>query len=68
MTLPPRHGGAAYPVTMDDLRTGDDERDDLLTRLDVIEAQPLAERAATYESLHDSLARRLESMPATGRT
>jgi hypothetical protein len=53
---------------MDDLRTGDDERDDLLTRLDIIEAQPLAERAAAYESLHDGLARRLESMPATGRT
>ncbi|TQJ32434.1 hypothetical protein FBY39_2942 [Microbacterium sp. SLBN-146] len=68
MTLRSLDVTAAYPVTMDDLRTGDDERDDLLTRLDIIEAQSLAERAAAYESLHDGLARRLESMPTTART
>lgn len=41
-----------------------DEHDDLLTRLDVIEAQPLATRAAAYETLHDELARTLETGPA----
>ncbi|MGB4779329.1 hypothetical protein [Microbacterium sp.] len=35
--------------------------DDLVSRLDVIEAQPLSTRAAAYESLHDELARRLEA-------
>ena len=53
---------------MDELRANDDERGDLLTRLEVIEAQPLAERAATYESLHDTLARRLEATPGAGRS
>lgn len=35
--------------------------DDLLSALDVIEQQPLAERAAGYAALHDELARRLDS-------
>lgn len=52
---------------MDHERAGDEERGDLLTTLDVIEAQPLAERAGAYESLHDTLARRLESTPGAGR-
>ena len=42
----------------------DDERDDLLSRLEVIEAQPLATRAEAYDALHDTLARRLEAGPA----
>lgn len=44
--------------------TRDEERDDLLSRLDVIEAQPLATRADAYDALHDTLARRLEAGPA----
>lgn len=36
-------------------------REDLLSALEVIEEQPLAERAAAYAALHDELARRLES-------
>jgi hypothetical protein len=36
---------------------------DLLSDLEVIEAQPLATRAPAYETLHDALARRLESSP-----
>lgn len=38
-------------------------RDDLLSALEVIEQQPLAERAAAYAALHDELSRRLESGP-----
>ncbi|HEX5729689.1 hypothetical protein [Microbacterium sp.] len=47
-------------------RTGpqDAEQADLLSTLEVIEAQPLATRAEAYEGLHESLARRLESGPA----
>ena len=41
----------------------DTRREDLLSMLDVIEQQPLAERAAAYAALHDELARRLESGP-----
>lgn len=41
-------------------------RDDLLSALEVIEEQPLAERAAAYVALHDDLARRLESGPRDG--
>lgn len=41
-------------------------RDDLLSALEVIEEQPLAERAAAYAALHDDLARRLESGPRDG--
>lgn len=36
---------------------------DLLSELEVIEAQPLAQRAHAYETLHDTLARTLESGP-----
>jgi len=38
-------------------------REDLLSTLEVIEQQPLAERAGAYAALHDDLARRLESGP-----
>ena len=41
-------------------RRTDDEQDDLLSTLEVIEAQPLATRAGAYDALHDALARRLE--------
>ncbi|WP_200947479.1 hypothetical protein [Microbacterium sp. Root166] len=41
----------------------DPDRSDLLSTLDVIEAQPLATRAEAYDALHDTLARRLESAP-----
>lgn len=35
--------------------------DDLVSALDVIEDQPLADRAAGYGALHDALARRLDA-------
>lgn len=41
----------------------DERREDLLSTLEVIEGQPLDERAAAYAALHDELARRLESGP-----
>ncbi len=41
----------------------DARREDLLSALEVIEQQPLAERAGAYAALHDDLARRLESGP-----
>ena len=37
---------------------------DLVSAIEVIEAQPLATRAASYEALHDELARTLDSGPA----
>ncbi|GEB95698.1 hypothetical protein [Microbacterium lacticum] len=46
-----------------DAADADARRDDLLSALEVIEQQPLAERANAYASLHDDLARRLESGP-----
>ena len=46
-----------YPGDMDDTS-------DLLSQLEVIEAQPLATRAVAYDALHDELARRLEAGPA----
>jgi len=41
----------------------DNEPGDLLSTLEVIEAQPLATRAEAYDALHDTLARRLEAAP-----
>lgn len=38
-------------------------REDLLSALEVIEDQPLDERAQGYAALHDELARRLQSGP-----
>jgi hypothetical protein len=49
---------------MDSTAPQDDEQTDLLSTLEVIEAQPLATRARAYETLHDTLARRLESAPS----
>ncbi len=40
--------------------------DDLLPALDVIEQQPLADRAAAYSAVLDDIARRLESGPPAG--
>lgn len=48
---------------MDDTDLAEAARADLLSTLDVIEDQPLATRARAYESLHDTLARRLDAGP-----
>ncbi|MFS0733329.1 hypothetical protein ABC304_15195 [Microbacterium sp. 1P10UB] len=40
-----------------------DEARELVSRLRVIEEQPLAARADAYAALHDELAQRLESAP-----
>ena len=36
---------------------------ELISRLRIIESQPLADRAEAYGALHEELARRLESGP-----
>jgi len=54
-----------YPGVMDPHSERDDEAGDLLSTLEVIEAQPLATRAEAYDALHDTLARRLEATPGT---
>lgn len=41
----------------------EDQADGLTSRLSLIEAQPLAERAAAYAALHDDLSRRLDNAP-----
>ncbi|MFD6698692.1 MULTISPECIES: hypothetical protein [unclassified Microbacterium] len=43
--------------------TEPDPLDGLWSRLRLIEGQPLDSRAAAYQTLHDDLARRLESAP-----
>lgn len=45
---------------------GDDAAHELISRLRLIEDQPLAGRAEAYAALHDELARRLEAGPAAG--
>lgn len=50
---------------MDRADEHEDEHGDLLSTLEVIEAQPLATRADAYDALHDTLARRLEASPGT---
>jgi hypothetical protein len=50
---------------MDQASPRDDETGDLLSTLEVIEAQPLVTRADAYDSLHDALARRLEATPGS---
>jgi hypothetical protein len=40
-------------------------RDELISRLRVIEGQPLSERAAAYTALHDELAHDLEAGPTS---
>ncbi|WP_442575323.1 hypothetical protein ACSBPH_16115 [Microbacterium sp. F51-2R] len=40
---------------------------DLVSTLEVIEAQPLPTRAAAYESLAESLSRQLDSGPSASR-
>lgn len=54
-----------YPDGMDQASPHDDETGDLLSTLEVIEAQPLATRADAYDTLHDTLARRLEATPGS---
>lgn len=46
---------------VDAMSTENQRRDDLLSAIEVIEQQPLAERATAYGALHDELARRLEA-------
>lgn len=48
---------------VDAMSTEHERREDLLSAIDVIEQQPLAERAAVYAALHDELSRRLEASP-----
>jgi hypothetical protein len=55
---------------MSDPRAHDEQADvdsELISRLRVIEGQPLADRADAYTALHDELARRLESGPGGSR-
>jgi hypothetical protein len=61
LVLPAIVRAEPYPGGMDDTR---DDHGDLLSQLEVIEAQPLATRAVAYDALHDELARRLEAGPA----
>ncbi|MEV8369708.1 hypothetical protein [Microbacterium lacus] len=49
---------------MDHTARGEQEHLDLLSTLEVIEAQPLSSRAEGYLGVHDALARRLESGPS----
>ncbi|WP_426623367.1 hypothetical protein ACPPVW_12075 [Leifsonia sp. McL0607] len=44
----------------------DDDGDALVARLDLIEDQPLAERADAYAQLHESLQARLEDSDRRG--
>jgi hypothetical protein len=48
---------------MSDARPADDAGAELISRLRIIESQPLANRAEAYGALHEELARRLESGP-----
>ena len=48
---------------MDGAREPDDEPGDLLSTLEVIEAQPLATRAQAYAAPPDTRARRREATP-----
>lgn len=50
---------------MDQPSEREDVTGDLMSTLEVIEAQPLATRAAAYDTLHDTLARRLEASPGS---
>lgn len=68
MSSSARVATSTYPVGMDEPAFAPTPMSpaadtDLLSSLEVIEAQPLATRAEAYESLHDTLARRLESGP-----
>lgn len=46
----------------DDAPGADDGAEDLVSALEVIEDQPLAQRAAGYAALHDEFARRLDAV------
>ncbi|ALJ20977.1 hypothetical protein [Microbacterium sp. No. 7] len=45
------------------MSTRDERHEDLLSALEVIEQQPLDERAPAYAALHDELSRRLAESP-----
>jgi hypothetical protein len=49
---------------MPDSRSDTDAGAELISRLRIIESQPLSDRAGAYAAVHDELARRLESGPA----
>jgi hypothetical protein len=53
---------------MSDIDGSEDETDALLSRLRLIEDQPLESRAASFAQVHDQLQRRLEGgdSPARG--
>lgn len=57
-------------MTDSGLRDGDADsaNSELISRLRIIESQPLSERSGAYAALHDELARRLESGPADRAT
>lgn len=61
--------GASSPPRDEDLAPDGDLRpdEDLLSRLEIVESQPLADRAAAYEAIHEDLARRLEQSPESPR-
>jgi hypothetical protein len=46
---------------MSDPRSDDDATTELISRLRVIESQPLTDRADAYGAIHEELVRRLES-------
>ncbi|MEU1973629.1 hypothetical protein ABZ477_18375 [Microbacterium sp. NPDC019599] len=52
---------------MDHPEPPSDARADLVSALEVIEAQPLATRATAYEALAEGLARQLDSGPTASR-
>lgn len=69
---PGARGGSPYPGDMaqpdEHACARENDPGDLLSTLEVIEAQPLATRAGAYDALHDTLARRLEASPADAAT
>ena len=65
--LPPVWAEAPYPDAMDHPEPTPDDGADLVSALEVIEAQPLPTRASAYEGLAEALSRRLDSGPATNR-
>ena len=58
---------APYPDAMDHPEPISVAGADLVSALEVIEAQPLPTRASAYEGLAEALSRQLDSGPATSR-
>ena len=69
--MPDESSTGEHPATRDAdpgrVRHGGESEAELVSRLRVIEEQPLATRAAAYASVHEELAKRLESAPADER-